>query len=218
MNVEHALTPGNATVMTDSTMTALMKEMAAAMPALDLKASQLVAVLNNSYTWRNGRNKQQAMKLLRALMTASRHELYYQIEHYKEQLLDVLAQDEAAKLLALREQQLGYSGLTFCVPDDEPIPDYFFRVPIQSPVAKLVSALTAEPYEYEWELLKLNDFPNRIPAEAMLAIEVLDQHQITPQAYWVADKVRVIHYERRSVDPVLVVQFRRRFIGIAEWI
>jgi len=174
---------------------------------------QTFAQLSCQYTWHDKRNQQQAQKILKGALIAHQHQYYQQTHLYKQQLFHLITKDMAAAAqAAIQQHPLSYKNFLYWYPHEELTSGWQFTVPIQ--------ARGLSQQHFEWLYVPIEKFARRIPLHALEILELLEQRKLTPQAFWVADKVEIRHRglsERRSLDPILCAQYGHWFLGIAQW-
>lgn len=170
-------------------------------------ASQLSQVLEHHYSWFSPFLKDQALEALETLILAYAMGLPVQIRLNQQKLITHVTHDMAERFYRLAQQRLGYAG-SIRVEHYDPSYSRTFRVPIS----------TVGNTRTEWVFYPIEDFREQIPLQALKAIAMFRDQDLTPDAYWVADKVETVIQRPRRIDPILCARFGEWFAGIAMWL
>lgn len=169
----------------------------------------ILHLVEHSYAWREQRNKSVMLPYLQAAYLARKHELDGQYKLNVQQVFKALTKDVADGVAKLIDRQMRYKAQFYYRDDALPLVENTFRVLITP---------THGPDRFEWVYQPIHLFANLMPLRALQAIELLTDAGMVAQAYWVADKIKVLPTQRLSVDPLLCAQFGRWFLSIAEWV
>jgi hypothetical protein len=162
--------------------------------------------LIDDFAWFDPAHRRQAVAYLQGLQIAGARQLRLQIPLYVYGMLELVATDVKDRVCALVTQTV-------------PTTPFCYEYPAQRALS--ISQFSGDQVrqqdgDYQWRYVPLSEFTRLIPPHALTAMVALEQAGIRPQAYWVADLVKM-YTSGRSLDPVLCAQFHQWFVGIAAW-
>lgn len=169
--------------------------------------AQLPQVLKYNYRWHSEENKRQTLESVEKLRVICAMHLALQIKTNVEQIVYWLTKDIAERLHGLAVRRLNYPG-EIRVERHVVTGSQTFRVLI----SEWANVKT------EWVFQPLEQFAGNIPLHALKAINTFEKERMTPDAYWVADKIHTVTAVPRSIDPILCGQSGHWFAGIAFWL
>lgn len=171
----------------------------------------LPALLEQHFPWFSEENKQVVLEHMEAILLAHRMRLPVQVRTHMSELVNYATKDVAERVAALAVQQLGYQSQCFSYPS----------AAHQRGRRSTAFRMAGESHWWgtprtEWLYEPIERFSQMMPLRALRAMAMLEQSNLVPHAYWVADKVAI--RTRLSLDPVLYAQYGPWFVGLAEWL
>jgi hypothetical protein len=171
------------------------------------ESQQFLEAVAHEYDWYTYPNKRLALKPIEALTIASQMQLALQAKLYAAQVFDLVMKDVAERVHNLAVHKLRYQGEI-----------RYRQYPLVRGQTFRELIKTEAHRRHEWVFDPIERFAKVIPLHALKAIRTLTDEGITPEAYWVADKIETVIERPRSIDPILCAQFGQWLVGIAMWL
>lgn len=155
------------------------------------------APIREGYQWQREENRAAAVEQAESIWHSIRFGLKNQITLSTEKMLDSYNKDRVDRVFDLIFQTTQYEG-------------HYFHNTLNTMNQDIDRA-------HYWHYSPLFNYKESIPLQALRALSILKDNNITPDRWWIATMER---YTTRlpSGDPLLSISFDKWFVSIAYWV